>query len=196
MPAPAAVTDTAQEILDAAERLVQTHGFNAFSYADIATKVGITKASLHYHFATKAELGRSLITRYHERFFAALTEIDVISDDAREKLNRYVELYTAVLEDNRMCLCGMLASDFSTLPKAMKDGVKRFFDANESWLATTLEQGRKARQLRFEAPGTEVARTFVSTLEGAMLVARSYADVARFSTVANWLLRELAVNRA
>jgi hypothetical protein len=26
-----------------------------------------------------------------------------------------------VLRDNRMCLCGMLASDYATLPKAMKE---------------------------------------------------------------------------
>src|SRR5947207_15227639 len=115
---------TMEEILDIAERLVQTQGFNGFSYADIAAKVGITKASIHYHFATKAELGRSLIARYHERFFGALAEIDAGTNDARRKLRQYVQLYARVLESNRMCLCGMLASDFSTLPKPMKDGVK------------------------------------------------------------------------
>src|SRR5215211_135610 len=56
----AARTDTADRILDLAERLVQTRGFNGFSYADIASELGLTKASLHYHFPTKAELGRCL----------------------------------------------------------------------------------------------------------------------------------------
>ena len=32
-------TDTASQILDVAERLVQTRGFNAFSYADIAAEL-------------------------------------------------------------------------------------------------------------------------------------------------------------
>jgi TetR/AcrR family transcriptional repressor of nem operon len=58
------VADTPQRILDVAEQLVQTRGFNGFSYADIAAAVGLTKATLHYHFATKAELGRRLIERY------------------------------------------------------------------------------------------------------------------------------------
>ena len=44
-------------MLDAAERLVQVRGFNGFSYADIAAELQITEASLHYHFATKADLG-------------------------------------------------------------------------------------------------------------------------------------------
>ena len=52
--------DTATVILDIAERLVQRRGFNGFSYADIAAELGITKASLHYHFPSKAELGESL----------------------------------------------------------------------------------------------------------------------------------------
>ena len=49
---------TPERILDVAERLVQLRGFNDFSYADIARELGITTASLHYHFPSKAELGR------------------------------------------------------------------------------------------------------------------------------------------
>ncbi|MBV8574602.1 MAG: helix-turn-helix transcriptional regulator, partial [Acetobacteraceae bacterium] len=57
-------SDTATRILDVAERLVQTRGFNAFSYADIAQALRVTKASLHYHFPTKGKLGERLIERY------------------------------------------------------------------------------------------------------------------------------------
>ena len=52
---------TASRVLDVAERLVQVRGFNGFSYADIAAELHITKASLHYHFATKADLGEALV---------------------------------------------------------------------------------------------------------------------------------------
>jgi AcrR family transcriptional regulator len=47
-----------------------------FSYADVSSELGTTKAALHYHFAGKAELGESLISRYNERFDAALAAID------------------------------------------------------------------------------------------------------------------------
>ena len=69
-------TDTADRMLDLAEMLVQTRGFNGFSYADIASELGVTKATLHYHFPTKAELGLRLIRRYTEVFTAALSQID------------------------------------------------------------------------------------------------------------------------
>ena len=51
---------TAHRILDVAEELVQTRGVNGMSYADISARLGITKASLHYHFASKADLVRPL----------------------------------------------------------------------------------------------------------------------------------------
>ena len=64
--------DTASRILDVAERLVQTRGFNGFSYADIAAELKISKPSLHYHFPSKAALGEALIGRYAARFTEAL----------------------------------------------------------------------------------------------------------------------------
>jgi TetR/AcrR family transcriptional repressor of nem operon len=183
--------DTADRILDAAERLVQTHGYNGFSYADIAAELKITKASLHYHFATKALLGSRLIERYHRRFLAALDGIDADCRDAREKLRRYAELYAEVLRRNRICLCGMLASDYATLPKPMKEGVRSFFDANEAWLTAVVEEGRRARALRRDGPAHETARMVVSSLEGAMLVARSYGEVQRFEAAASRLMTDL-----
>lgn len=185
--------DTAERILDVAERLVQTQGFNGFSYADISAELSITKASLHYHFPTKAELGRSLIERYRERFLQALGEIDRNGAGTRQKLRLYVQLYAEVLRRNRMCLCGMLASDFHTLPKAMKESVKGFFDANEAWLAGVLQEGRREKRLRSDRSAQEAARLLVGSLEGAMLLARSYGDVARFESAAERLLADLGV---
>ena len=68
--------DTSQRILDIAERLMQTRGYNSFSYADIAQSLRVTKASLHYHFPTKGELGQRLIQRYRQAFLRALENID------------------------------------------------------------------------------------------------------------------------
>jgi TetR/AcrR family transcriptional regulator, transcriptional repressor for nem operon len=185
-------TETAQRILDIAERLVQTQGFNGFSYADIAAELHVTKASLHYHFATKAELGTELIARYHASFQRALDAIAAEEPDARRRLRRYADLYSGVLRKDRMCLCGMLASELGTLPRRMREAVTRFFDANEAWLTEVLERGRRERSLRFRGPAAELARTLVASLEGAMLVARSYGDVSRFEASAERLLGQLA----
>ena len=108
MPRLSAEPDTAQRILDIAARLVQTRGFNGFSYADVAAELEVTKASLHYHFPTKAELGRKLIERYERAFVVALEQIERDTGDAFARLCRYAKIYAGVLSNDQMCLCGMI----------------------------------------------------------------------------------------
>jgi TetR/AcrR family transcriptional regulator, transcriptional repressor for nem operon len=184
--------DTAARILDIAERLVQSRGFNGFSYADVASELGISKASLHYHFRGKAELGEALIGRYAARFAEALEEIDRRGGDAPAKLDAYALIYADVLRDRRMCLCGMLAADYDTLPEPMRDAVIRFFDDNEVWLTRVLGQGQEEGSLRVAGSAGEAAQAIIGGLEGALLVARPYGDVARFQAAATRLLTSLA----
>jgi TetR/AcrR family transcriptional regulator, transcriptional repressor for nem operon len=182
---------TAERILDIAERLVQIRGFNNFSYADIATELGITKASLHYHFPGKAELGKALITRYTERFSEALQKIDQDLPDARAKLEAYANLYAEVLRGKRMCMCGILAAEYQTLPGPMRTEVISFFDVNQRWLTHLLTQGKAEGTLKFTGNPEDVAQGILSTLEGAMLVARPYGDLARFNAASRQLLAGL-----
>jgi TetR/AcrR family transcriptional repressor of nem operon len=187
--------DTSRRILDIAERLLQTRGYNAFSYADIAQALHVTKASLHYHFPTKAELGKRLIVRYQLSFLQALAVIDQTSADSSEQLRRYVEIYADVLRNDRMCLCGMLAAEYATLPKPMKAELKHFFDENERWLVAVLDKGQATGKLHFTGSAREVAQLLLSSLEGAMMLARSYDDVARFESAAERLLAGLGASK-
>lgn len=182
---------TASAILDAAERLVQTRGFNAFSYADVAKELGITKPALHYHFPGKAELGEALLARYTERFDQALQTIEASGTDAVQKLGAYADLYAQVLAEDRMCLCGMLATDYDTLSDPMRQAVITFFDRNESWLAAVIEQGRNEGTIRVDGSSRELAQMIIGTLEGVMLVARTYHDPERYARPARRLLSEI-----
>jgi TetR/AcrR family transcriptional repressor of nem operon len=183
--------DTASRVLDVAERLAQTRGFNGFSYADIAAELKISKPSLHYHFPSKAELGEALIGRYAARFADALAAIDDRGDGAAAKLEAYADIYAEVLKEQRMCLCGMLAADYDTLPAPMRDAVVRFFDENEAWLTRVLEQGVEEGTLHLSGSPGEAAQAIVGGLEGALLIARPYGSVARFQAAATRLLTSL-----
>jgi TetR/AcrR family transcriptional repressor of nem operon len=189
-PKPAAAHTTTR-ILDVAERLVQTRGFNGFSYADIAAEVGITKASLHYHFATKAELGCTLIERYSAAFESALHKIARERAAVPARLRAYVKLYADVLADERMCLCGMLAAEYATLPESMQRALQAFFAANERWLAQLLELGQQAGSLTLRGSAPEAAAMLVGALEGAMLLARASGEPAKFTAAARLLLAQL-----
>ncbi len=184
-------TDTATQILDVAERLVQIRGFNAFSYADVGGELGLTNAALHYHFPSKAELGEALIARYAIRFMGALADIDESFSDPLGKLDAYTGLYAGVLRSQRMCLCGMLAADYETISAGMQGAVADFFERNERWLAGVLKQGRDDGIVNFPGSPLEEARSIVSGLEGAMLIARSVGDIKRFKSAASHLLTAL-----
>lgn len=186
-------SDTASAILDVAERLVQTRGFNAFSYADVARELGITKPALHYHFAGKAELGEALVARYTDRFREALEMIDTRTIHGAQKLDAYADLYSQVLAQDRMCLCGMLAADYHTLPESMRRAVIGFFDHNETWLAGVIDQGRQDGSLQADGSSREVAQMIIGALEGSMLVARTYRDPDRFAGSVRRLLAEIEV---
>ena len=183
---------TATRILDVAEDLVQRRGFNGFSYADVARELRITKASLHYHFPEKADLGRALIERYAARFMEALAGIADVGE-APARLKAYTELYGAVLRESRMCLCGMLAAEYATLPEPMREAVTEFFERNEAWLSIVLEDGARTGSLAFSGSARDAARMLVSGLEGAMLVARPYGDSTRFDSTAGQLLASMTV---
>jgi TetR/AcrR family transcriptional repressor of nem operon len=193
--APAPSTEAARAILDVAEQLAQTRGYNGFSYADIAAKLGVTKAGLHYHFPSKAALGRALIARYHAAFGTALEAIDQQAVKPPEKLRQYVGLYDTVMRNDRMCLCGMLAAEYSTLPGPMQEGLKLFFDMNERWLAAVLLDGRRSGYFLFRESANERARVLLGALEGAMLIARSYGNPRRFHAAAEHVLQDLGARR-
>ena len=185
---------TAGRILDIAERLVQTRGYNGFSYADISSELRIRNASVHYHFPSKTDLGKRLVARYRENFMAALAGLEEEAGDARRRLRRYVGLWARVLRDrDRMCLGGMMAADIATLPRAVRTEIRKFFDENEAWLVRVIGDGRRAKALRFAGTPEVEARLLTMGLEGAMLVARSYGEPRRFEEIANRLLEGLGV---
>jgi TetR/AcrR family transcriptional regulator, transcriptional repressor for nem operon len=185
--------DTRRELLDLAETLVRTRGYNGFSYRDLAEQIGIKTASIHYHFPTKGDLGVSLIENEREVFARNLAQLDATEKDPRRRLERFIQLFqaTTIGCHNRMCLGAMLAVEQETLPDAVGQAVRRLFVDNEDWLAKLLEEGRKKRQFRFKGSAEVVARCLFSSLEGALLMARTFRDIRRFEATTQWILETL-----
>ena len=90
-----------------------------------------------------------------------------------------------------MCLCGMFAAEYETLPAPIRRAVLEFLDRNESWLARVLEQGRADGSMSFSGSASETAESILGGLEGTMLVARSYGEPERFEASATRLLAGL-----
>jgi AcrR family transcriptional regulator len=55
--------DTKERILDAAERLFAAHGFAGTSLRAVTKEAGVNLAAVHYHFGTKEDLLRAVLSR-------------------------------------------------------------------------------------------------------------------------------------
>jgi len=189
MPRPPDSQGTTDQLLDVAQELAQTRGYNAFSYRDLAERVGIRSASIHHHFPAKSDLGRALVARYRERFSEALRRIAGSDADAPARLAAYVDLFRTTYEQGgRLCLGGMFAADLPTLPSEVQEQVRGFYLDNEAWLTRLLDAGRRSSELAFEGTPRDAAAALLDGLEGALLAARAHASAARFARASRWLL--------
>ena len=79
------------EILDAAEMLFGSKGFDNTSTNDILSKVGIARGTLYYHFKSKEDILDAMIERMTERLMAAAVKIAKDeSVDLLERLSRTI----------------------------------------------------------------------------------------------------------
>ena len=192
--APKPRSETAEQILDLAEALIQTRGYNAFSYQDIADALGIRKASIHYHFPSKADLGIAVVDRYIARFDTALAEISGdASKSSMAMLDLYVQPYLQFASTpDRVCLCGALAGEMLAMPPELRARVDHFFRTHQLWLARILERGVARGEFKLAAPARKVARFIFAALQGALLVKRATDDPSQLNDVLSVMKLQLA----
>lgn len=166
-----AATNAKDAILDAAERRARVGGYHGFSFRDVAADVGIKSASVHYHFPTKAALATALTERYAARARAAIGA----PETRRDAFDRIAAIFrAALLDDELMCLCGLFGAERDTAPTEVSDATAAYF----RMLIETLGEPK-------ESDGAALsAATIVSTLEGALITARSLSDPALFDRIA------------
>ena len=186
------VLDTRTLLIQIATELVELVGYNAFSFRDLSGRAGITTASIHYHFPTKGDLGVALVVRQRELDAAFRHRLDTTFPDAWKRLEAFAAGFRSSLEnDRRMCLCGMLAAEHTTLPGPVLEGVRAFFLDNEIWIAQVLLEGRKSKCIMFRGSTAPIARALMSAIEGALLAAKAFGDLERFDMVTSWHLAQI-----
>ncbi|MEM8838105.1 MAG: TetR/AcrR family transcriptional regulator [Pseudomonadota bacterium] len=175
------MNETAEKIMDAAERRVRSGGYGAMSFRDLAAEIGIKSSSVHYHFPTKEALASTLVERYTARLKTYLDDEMASERSTREKLAAFVDYYRKALElDHSICLCVMLGAESIELPVQIKERVQAFYETGERWLEELFEVAGK------EDPRTAAAVTLAS-LSGAMVVASTANDREQFEKTARFL---------
>ena len=174
--------DRKEQILDVAQVLLQTRSFSSFSYQDLSDRLGISKATIHHHFATKQVLGVALTKRFLEWRKARLAEIEQNSEDPWTRLDDYFHYGDDVLENGRICPTGILQAEFNVLPEPVREGEQQLFSTNLAWLANVLADGLAKGVMRFSGTPKDQASLVIAAFQGAIQNGRA-SGKAQFQAV-------------
>lgn len=117
-----------------------------------------------------------LAKRYTEDGRVYLASLVEVSNDPGVWIKGYTDIFrTALMDDNRMCLCGIMAAEYDDLPDEVRVEVDGFTDLNVGWLSEVLSVSRpeldKDEQLN-------QALAIYAAVEGAQLISRGRGDIA------------------
>lgn len=187
------IENSKRTILNLAESLLQDKGFNGFSYAHIATELGVKNAAIHYHFPTKEDLSIAVIQRYRERFRFWINNARVKDLSFEQKLDWFFSIYTDMRADQgKVCLVGALEAEFNSIPSGLQTEVGALHKELLKWLEATLSDGREAGAFQFNGEPADKAALMLSSVQGALQMARALGT-KKFRDVVTQLKLDLLV---
>lgn len=163
---------TRERILELAEELILTKGYNGFSYQDISTVMGIKNAAVHYYFPSKDNLGVSILKTNLQRFEEMVENMQNRDFNEWHQLESFMKIYMKSNRENKICLIGSLGTDVNTLSEPMHSELQKMVDRIISWLETTLQNGREKGLFQFNIPARNQALTILSSLVAGLQLAR------------------------
>ena len=186
-------SNTKEQILDVADELVATRGFDNLSYADIAHRLGIRTASVHHHFPRKQDLGLAFIRRLRDRLRRELHEIGSSSLGALEQLDRFFATGRRALESHLGATCPMasLLADYTLISEEMRRELAMATRMELGFVARRLRDGREAGELELTGAPDAAALLIIAAYRGALLYARSQG-IEIFDTTVEQLRAGLA----
>ncbi|WDS36073.1 TetR/AcrR family transcriptional regulator [Pseudoxanthomonas sp.] len=192
-----ALAPTAAQILAQARTLIAEGGYSGFSYADIASQVGIRKPSIHHHFPTKADLVQVLVERYRQEAREGLAALERQVPDPRLQLQHYIGYWETCIGDASapICVCALLAGELPLLPESVAAEVKAHFHDLAAWLAAVFERGVQQDVFQLTSTPRMEAEAFMATVHGAMLSARAYGEPGIFGSIMQPVLGRYAPAR-
>ena len=189
--------ETSTRILHTAHTLISDRGYSAFSYADISDAVHISKASIHHHFPTKANLVASVLQAHRAKFIQNTQAMTQQIDDPLARLQAYVQYWEGCIRDNRepFCIAALLAAELPSLPEEVRYEVEQHFLELSRWIRRTLEEGVRKRILRLQGTAEDEAQTFMALIHGAMLSARALKSAKVFHAATAIALQRISIRK-
>jgi TetR/AcrR family transcriptional repressor of nem operon len=179
------VGETRERIVEAGQRMLRTRSYLGFSFNDIAEEVGVRKATLHHHFASKEALGIELLAAVGERFRAWCRSAPA---EPAAALRAFVDLYRSTLRAGEaVCPGGAFVPGWGCTSEALQSAVRQLRAEQIDWLAGVF---RAQDDRRSPAEAKALAASVFATCQGALASARVTGKAKDFDA-ATTLLRAL-----
>jgi TetR/AcrR family transcriptional repressor of nem operon len=179
-----------EQLLADGLRLVHERGFGASSVRDIVQAAGVPQGSFTNHFPSKEAFGVEILERY--RAWVGAGVMATLRNDGLPPLRRlraWIENQIAYLRQDDMrrgCLFGNMSAEASEESDAIRTALVAAFAENEAAVAYCLSAAIDAGELAPNTDVRELAGFIISSLQGAILVAkaqRSPIPMERFERI-------------
>ena len=184
-------TDTRERIIRTAGELFRRQGYDGTGLNQILDESGAPRGSLYFHFpGGKQQLAAEAVTVAGAMFGEGMEWSLDSTDDIAEGVARIIEYIAADLERSgfeRGCPIGAVTLDAASSSEPVRSACRDVFDR---WL-TLFEQRLRSAGWTPEA-ASEEAVLIVSSVEGALMLARSRRDAEPLRAVTRRLRAGLA----
>lgn len=155
------------QILDLSLDLIREKGYVAISYDDISKHLGVTKASIHYHFEKKEDLAVALTDRIHQSLKSLLLSLNKDTISVEEKIKRFIAKQLELGGDG-ICPISSLQTDYESLPEVVQEKVQELSQFElTSWMEL-LGEAQKKGLVKSSVDIESLAYAVLSSFKGGL----------------------------
>ncbi|AMQ08470.1 TetR/AcrR family transcriptional regulator [Sporosarcina sp. FSL K6-1540] len=154
------------QIIELALRNIREKGYLSFSYDDLAKELGVTKASIHYHFMKKEDLGLAVCTKLKEGLEKSYLNIDQAQINSEDKPWEFISRRANQIGNNEVCPISSLQADYNFLPIAMQESVQQLSQMEIDYLKKLLDVLKEEGKLTHDTGA--LAALLISSIKGAL----------------------------
>lgn len=187
------MVSTRDRIILLTDTLIRDQGYNGFSFYDIAQKLKIKNASIHYYFPTKADLGIALLEAHTERLHQLQAAVE--GKDSTAKIKAFLSIYNVIHSEGRVCIVGSLATDLKTVEPKMAKALTAFANEILVWVTSILEEGKENKTFSFVEPPRTKALMIITNMLAAVQLTRLTGE-KDFITIRETVLAGLKIKKS
>lgn len=154
------------QIIELALRNIREKGYLSFSYDDLAKELGVTKASIHYHFMKKEDLGLAVCIKLKEGLEKSYLNIDQAQINSEDKPWEFISRRANQIGNNEVCPISSLQADYNFLPIAMQESVQQLSQMEIDYLKKLLDVLKEEGKLTHDTGA--LAALLISSIKGAL----------------------------